>query len=105
MTVWVEMFEARVALELSTALKENHIKHSVVSYAGASFSLPLPAPLPDSPSNDFNVENLFLFPSPPERQWVLDYSASAGGTGRHCAWVVGEKSIRSEEFWFRVSRS
>lgn len=30
MTVWVEMFEAKVALELSTPLKEKHIKHSVV---------------------------------------------------------------------------
>lgn len=29
MNVWVEMFETRVALELSTPLKENHIKHSV----------------------------------------------------------------------------
>ncbi|KAK6622012.1 hypothetical protein RUM44_001819 [Polyplax serrata] len=29
MTVWVEMFEAKVALELSTPLKEKHIKHSV----------------------------------------------------------------------------
>ena len=31
MNVWVEMFETRVALELSTPLRENHIKHSTVN--------------------------------------------------------------------------